>query len=813
MNLPTGTRLGPYEIVGPLAKGGMGEVYRARDPRLNRVVAIKILPAEGRDREGTRRFDREARAVASLSHPHIVALFDVGEQDGVAYVVTELVEGETLRARLAHGALRPEEAAELAAQVAEGLSAAHVRGLVHRDIKPENIVLTPEGKAKILDFGLAKTDAFSERVASGESDPTASSLTEPGLISGTLGYMSPEQVRGEPVDARSDIFALGTVLYEMLAGRKAFSGASKVETLNAILKEEPDSFPPSAQIPEELARVLQRCLAKRRENRYHSAADLAHDLRTGSAAARSIPAISGPGIAKRSSRAGIPWLALAAAVVIGGVAILLWSRRSSAPDAPRTLAVLPFQTLGAEPAPQFGLGLADSVIGRLAAIRELTVRPTSAVRRFEGSPGDAIEAGRELDVDAVLEGRLQKLEGKTRVSVQMTDVSRGAIVWSDQLELPEGRLFEIQDAIAGRVVERLRLQIDPAERRRLSDAQKVPDDVMEQYFGARAKLPEAIRMGVERRRELVTSLDRILERAPDFARAIGARSYARAMLNFQDPSPEGFQAAMQDAERSLALEPHLAEPRVARASLYWSSLGGWKVVEAVRELRAAIAQNPGTEIAHLDLTRILYHTGWLDEAREAVVPARRLNPTGPEVTRISGHLAWYSGDPRGALAEFQRLPPDLLAESLGGRWQVLHLRLLVESPSKVAPDVEAWAAEAQARTHATWLPDSLLALARVLQGRMDIDDLEKRIASANPDASAGHFHHVDHLLAEAHAVRRDFQRSVEHLRRASKTGLNCIPCFENDRLLAPTRATAEYRELKAEMEKRDEGFRAALKIP
>jgi TolB-like protein len=808
MTLSAGTRLGPYEVVGPLGKGGMGEVYRARDPRLGREVAIKVLPPQAPGSDGARRFEREARAVASLSHPNVVALHDVGEQDGVSYAVSELVEGETLRARLVRGPLSPAEAAEVAAQVADGLSAAHTRGLVHRDIKPENIVLTPAGRAKVLDFGLATADAALRAADSDESAATASALTEPGMISGTIGYMSPEQVRGEPVDARSDIFALGAVLFEMVTGRRAFAGASKVETLSAILKDEPSLAPSDAHVAEPLARILRRCLAKSRESRYHSAADLAHDLRAG--AGRPTPASSA--VRRRGSR-GAVWIAVLATLLLGGAGVYLLSRDAGLRRPPRTLAVLPFSTLGAEPAPQFGLGLADSVIGRLAAVRELTVRPTSAIRRFEAGSGDAIQAGRELDVDAVLEGRLQKLEGKTRVSVQMTDVSRGAIVWSDQLELPEGRLFEIQDEIASRVVERLRLQISPAERRSLSDAQQVPDDVMEQYFGARARLPEAIRMGVDRKRELVASLDKVLERAPDFARAIGARSYARAMLNFQDPSPQGFAAAMRDAERSLELDPDLAEPRVARASLYWSSLGGWKVVEAIRELRAAIGQNPGTEIAHLDLSRILYHNGWLDEARRAVEPARRVNPAGPEVTRIAGHLAWYSGDHAAALAVFRRLPPDLLAESVGGRWQVLHLRLLVEDPATVVPDVEAWAAEVEGRTHATWLPVSLLALGRALQGRMDIGDLEEKIASADPKASAGHFHHVDHLLAQANALRGDAARSVDYLRRASRTGLNCIPCFENDRYLAPIRASAEYRELKVEMEKLNAEYRSALEIP
>ncbi|MBC8645913.1 MAG: protein kinase [Thermoanaerobaculia bacterium] len=813
MSFLTGTRLGPYEITGPLGKGGMGEVYRARDSRLNRSVAIKIMAPHARDSETARRFEREARAVASLSHPNVVALFDIGEQDGVTYVVTELVEGETLRERLARGPLRMEEAAELAAQVAEGLSAAHARGLIHRDVKPENIVIAPEGRAKILDFGLVKEDAVSREGSASEAEPTASVMTEPGMISGTVGYMSPEQVRGEPVDARSDIFALGSVLYEMLTGQRAFAGDSKIERLHAILKEEPALPPADVHIPVELTRVLQRCLAKGKEHRYHSAADLAHDLRAiWLPAGRSAPKIPMPAQPRSFSFARRPvlWLGLAAAVV-SALAFLFLRSRTAGSAMPRTIAVLPFQTVGAEPAPRFGLGLADSLIGRLASVKELTVRPTSAVTRFEGAATDAIEAGRQLRVEAVLEGRFQKLEGMTRVSVQLTDVARGAILWSDRLDLPEGRLFEVQDEIATRVVDRLRLELDPDERKRLQSAQQVPDDVMEEYLGARAQLPEAIRMSVEGRRELVARFDRILQRSPDFARAMGARAYARAILNFQAPSPGGHEAALQDAERALALDPNLAEPRVARASLYWSFQGGWKVVEAVRELKSAIARSPGLEVAHLDLSRLYHHTGWLSEARMAVEPARRLNPTGAEVIRNGAHIEWSAGNLRAALAEYRRLPASVVREPVGGRWQILHLRLMLEPPEPVRKEVEAWVAEHPEDVQRTWIAHALLALARARTGRGEIADLEAPIASADPRVSSGHFHHIDHLLAAAHAQNRDAAAAVAYLRKASATGLNCIPCFENDPLIALIHGSAEYAALKTEMQNRDAAYRAALK--
>ena len=785
----------------------MGEVYRARDTRLGRDVAVKILPdASATDSESLRRFEKEARAVAGLAHPNIVSLFEFGQEGGVSYAVAELVEGRTLRERLAAGPLSASESAEIAAQVAEGLDAAHEKGLVHRDIKTENIMVTERGMAKILDFGLARR--ASSLLSTSDDVATATfESSELGQIAGTIGYMSPEQVRGEPIDARSDIFSLGVVLYEMVGGRRPFAGESKIETLNAILKEEPIFPPAPAAAAGELEQILRRCLEKRKENRYHSAADLAHDLRLAAAGHLRIgvSAIQ-PETGPARPRFWI-WTLAAGALLLGGLGYLLRRPgRSRSADPLRTLAVLPFRSIGAESVPHFGLGLADSVIGRLASLRELTVRPTSAISRFETEQADAIEAGKELGVEAVLEGTLQKLEGTTRVSLQLTDVSRGAIVWSERLDLPEGRLFEIQDEIARGVVERLRLQLDPAERETLGGAQPVPDDAMEEYLAVRALLPEIIRTPPAGRRETVARLDRILERAPNFARAIGARAYARAWLNFQAPSPGGHEAVLRDAERALALAPNLAEPRVARAVAYWSSSGGWKVVEAVRELKSAIARNPGLELAHLDLARILSHSGWMAEARAALEGARRLNPASPEVLRTAGTIAWYSGDPHTGLAEYRRLPPEVVRETIGGRWQILQTRLLFEDPRPLLAEAEAWVAE---RPSDTSLPQALLALARVRNGRTDIRDLVAAIASA--DRRIGHFHHVDHLMAEAYAQKGDAGGAIEYLRRAATSGLSCPVCFETDPLLAPIRGSAEYRALRDELGERDRAYRSALK--
>jgi hypothetical protein len=327
MPLAAGTILGSYEILSPLGAGGMGEVYRARDQRLRRQVAVKVLPERlAGDPGALARFEREARAVAALSHPNLVVLFDVGRSGGIAFAVLELLEGETLSSRLAAGAVPQRKALELALQIARGLAAAHARGIVHRDLKPENLFLTRDGQLKILDFGLALQGASADPAlqdsgpdAATRDLPGSGGLTEPGIVMGTAGYMSPEQIRGHVADGRSDLFAFGAVLYEMLAGRPAFRRGTPMETLTAVLREEPPDLPPT--VPTTLDRLVRHCLEKSPEARFHSASDLAFQLET-ELAGRSSTGGRQP-VSRGSGRRRIWVPALAALLLAGGVGVLL----------------------------------------------------------------------------------------------------------------------------------------------------------------------------------------------------------------------------------------------------------------------------------------------------------------------------------------------------------------------------------------------------------------------------------------------------------------------------------------------------------
>jgi TolB-like protein len=496
-----------------------------------------------------------------------------------------------------------------------------------------------------------------------------------------------------------------------------------------------------------------------------------------------------------------------AAAAIVATLLLLRSRPAKPSGPPRTLAVLPFRSIGSEATSEhFGLGLADSLIGRLAALRELTVRPTSAIARYETSPADAPAAGRALGVDAVLEGTYQKLEGMTRVSVQMTDVGRGALLWSDHIDLPEGKLFELQDTISRRVAEKLRIELEPAMLRTLGPSDRVPDRIMEQYLAARARLLRAPSAVAEERQQIAASFDPIVEQAPNFARVLGARAYARAWLSFVRPSPESWSAAVADADRALALDPDLAEPRLARASVAWSSLGGWDVVRAVRELKQAVSISPNLDIAYFDLARIYVHSGWVSEFEDAIREGERINPSGFESERQRATRdGWGGGDRRSALARYEGLPPE--AHRLWAtRWPKDWLRAQLEDPRRLEPEIEAQRRATTDDMKSAYT--AILAILRARQGR-DFSDLEAETLSA--DRRMGHFHHVFHFLAEARAIRGDVARATELLRMAVETGMPCARCFDNDPLLAPVHASKEYVEIKREIERRNADYRAALK--
>jgi len=422
MSLSPGTRLGPYEIQSLMGAGGMGEVYRARDPRLGRVVAIKVLPGTA-DGSQLRRFEHEARAVAALSHPNILAIFDVGI-GATPYLVTELLDGETLRARMLRGRLPLPTILDTARQFLSGLAAAHARGIVHRDLKPDNIFLTRDGVVKILDFGLAKNVVPTPATLS-DVDVTSAPATIDGAILGTVGYMAPEQVRGAAVDHRSDIFAVGTVLYEMVTGDRAFRGESPADTMSAILREQPRDVPPAAGVPPALGRIIQRCLEKAPDQRFQSAQDLRFAVE---------------GISQTDAVAP--------------------SHRASSEESAASIAVLPFTDMSAQrDQAYFCEGMAEEIINALAKVDGLRVAARTSTFQARAMTADLGQIAAALGVRHLLEGSVRTAGQRLRVTAQVVDVRDQRAVWSDRFDGAMADVFEIQDTIAERIVSAFRTRL------------------------------------------------------------------------------------------------------------------------------------------------------------------------------------------------------------------------------------------------------------------------------------------------------------------------------------------------------------------
>jgi serine/threonine protein kinase len=605
MTLSPGFRLGPYEILSPLGAGGMGEVYRAHDSKLDRHVAIKVLPESvAADPDKLERFEREAKAIAALSHPNILAIHDFGTHEGVSYAVMELLEGETLRGRVDAGPIHQKQAVDYGLQIAKGLSAAHEKGIVHRDLKPENLFVGRDGHVKILDFGLAKREA---PVASDKETnaPTLSGRTEPGTVMGTVGYMSPEQVRGAPLDHRSDIFSFGAVLYEMLTGRRAFRRDTAVETMSAILKEEPPGLAGSASgVSPALERVVRHCLEKSPEERFQSARDVAFALSE---------ALSG-------STAG--------------------ALESGPEKRIRSLVVLPFENRSGDPAQEFfSDGMTDALIADLAQIAALRVISRTSAMRFKGTHPALSQIANELGVDGVVEGSALRIGDRVRITVQLVDVASDRSLWAKSYDRGLSDILALQSEVARAIAEEIRIQVTPEERTRLRSKGAVNPAAHVAYLQG---LFLWNRFTSESVKEAILRFEEALAFDPNYAVAHAglADSYIMLANHHILPPREGYTLGRRAAERGLSLDGSLAE---LHTSLGWiHRLFDWDWAASERECRQTLELNPGYAFGRSRYALLLSGLGRHEEAIAEAQRALELDPLNLLIHTVVGDALFYA---------------------------------------------------------------------------------------------------------------------------------------------------------------------------
>jgi len=629
-----GQTISHYHILEKLGGGGMGVVYKAEDTRLHRFVALKFLPDEvAKDPQALSRFQREAQAASALNHPNICTIHDIGENDGHPFIVMELLEGETIKHAIRGRALDPDVILDLGVQIADALGTAHAKGIIHRDIKPANIFVTRTGQAKVLDFGLAKQmlikqtpDVLAEPTAVGEDH-----LTSPGAAVGTIAYMSPEQVRGKELDARTDLFSFGAVLYEMTTGTLPFHGETSGTIFDSILNRAPT--PPlriNPTLPPKLEDIINKALEKDRTVRYQSAAEMRVDLKRLRRDTESGKAVIAPRRAKlRMWHMG--WIAaLALLVLAAGFEVLYLRSRDPGVD---SVAVLPFINTTGDPNLEYlSDGLSDGLMDSLSQIPELRVVSRSSAFHYKGKEVPPAQLARELGVKSVVSGRISRHGDAVVVSAELVDVGQDRHLWGKQYEATLSQTASIEQQLASDIGERLR----PASanvtkiRRSTENSDAYQAYLKGRYFWA-LNGPEDVARAI-RYYNLAIQSD------PAYALAYAglATAYSDQATNDYLPPTETFPKARAAAEKAVEIDPSLADAHVSLGLVHWGYDLNWS--ESEREYRTALRLNPANSDAHLRYAMYLATMGKVTEAVSEAARAKELDPVSPVTTTLRGYV-------------------------------------------------------------------------------------------------------------------------------------------------------------------------------
>src|SRR5258705_601922 len=699
--LAANTNLLHYSIVSKIGAGGMGEVYLAQDTKLDRKVALKILPADlAANQDRMRRFVQEAKSAAALNHPNIATIHEIGEAHGVNFIAMEFIDGTTLRDQIHQKQPDLRKLLRYLQHVAEGLAKAHAAGIVHRDLKPDNIMITRDGHAKILDFGLAKLvePRLTETPDDENHDEAATAILQqhstPGVIMGTVGYMSPEQAQGKTneIDQRSDIFSFGCILYEAVTGHKAFGGKDVVDSINKIIREPVapiSEFRPDA--PNHLQRIVRRCLAKDPEERYQTIKDVAIELRdvrrelegagidttvqpsrsettasplgeirtvetdgaqTGSATTSiSRPASSAEYVVSEIKQHKLA-VAFAALLVVGGVGLALFWRARNPEAAIGSIAVLPFENKsGNADSDYLSDGLAESLIYRLSQLSNLKVSPRSSVFRYKGQAIDAEKIGNELGVDAVMSGRLIQRGDNLTISVDLIDVRNKRTLWGEQYERKVSDLLATHREMASAITDNLQLKLSGDSAKGLSKRYTNDNEAYQHYLQGRfywnKRTGENIKKAIEQFKAAT-------DKDPGFTLSYSglAHCYVVASTYTGKRSNETLPLAKTNASKAIELDGTLAEPHAALGMMNWFE---WRLTEAEAEFRRSIELNPNYPTAHHWYSRLLRALGRSEEAWKEIKRAEELDPLSLVMINNVAEQYVERGDLNSAAIECQRM--------------------------------------------------------------------------------------------------------------------------------------------------------------
>jgi len=783
VTLSAGARVGPYEIIVRIGEGGMGVVYRARDPRLDRQVAIKLLPAAmAADLHARERLRREAMAVAALDHPYICKIFEIGEDGDALFLVMEYIAGTTLHQRLLEGRMPLPEMFRVAGEIAEALQDAHARGFVHRDLKPANIMLTEQGHVKVMDFGLAKRI---EELPSPDMETRGGQLTAHGVIVGTPDYMSPEQVKGLPVDARSDLFSFGAMLAEMATGRHPFRQRSTMETFSAVLREPPAL---TSDVSPRLAPLLQRLLAKEVGDRYQSMADVRADLAQVAAAPDSAaapqPAAPAPTLWTRPAA-----LALGGVVIVG---LLLLARsgllrpEAGAPVASigaiRSIAVLPLDNYSGDPNQDFfAEGMTDEVTTQLATISQLRVISRGSAMQFKGDHRPPTpEIGKALNVDAIVEGSVMRSGDKVRITAQLIDARADKHLWARSFERSSRDVLALQAELASAIAGEINVQLTPNERSRLTSVRTVDPEAHDAYLKGRYFFN---RPSDDNLKKAIAQFEEAVRLSPTFAPAFSGLSDAYLWAGYNEgflTASEARPKARDAAEKAIQLEDNSAEAHASLATFRLFYEYDWAGME--REFRRSFALNPNYAFAHDQFGLGLAFQGRLDEAIAEGGRAGELDPLSPQIPLDNSIAYMFQGNYEAARQQAKRaeeLDPAFFFPPFAYAWIAIQDKKFTES---VAPLKKAKSLGAPAFV-AAWLAYTYAASGDRAHAASETADLKKL-------SLRGEVTPFNLAIVELGYGNR--QRAIDYLERAYASDSQWMGWLNKDRMFDPLRAEPRF---------------------